>query len=389
MPKTLQDAVIEYLTEHGLSNKALAEKTGVSYPTILAIVKKGGIPRKSEHREALRQELGLDHDQWGLLLANSGKDGLVVPDHGPLTLQQLVTKRLYARGYTEQSFADDIDVPYATISGITRKGAIPRRDTLKQIADALDIDDDTVTAAVTVSRTTRGGESEAGTTSVEIPSFVELFSRLLAESGITMGEFAKQHDLPYLTLSRLTTAGLIPEDDNGMLELLAEELHIDRSVLLASIDRIKQGEASGSIAMRGHHTIPSDANPLQKALIGLMNREGLTIKAMSKQCGLSQLTMAKFIKGESLPSRTATHHKLQKLLNIDQHAYMALISPDAKEHLQRSAKAMANRLEQSDDGQDDPQGEDEDDVEEFVGLITQLTHPQQDALRHFLYSMVK
>jgi transcriptional regulator with XRE-family HTH domain len=386
MAKTLQDAVIEYLSQHNLSNKALAERTGVSYPTILAIVKKGGIPRKRDHREALRKTLKLDEDGWGLLLANSGRDGLEVPDHGPLTLQQLVAKRLYAKGFTEQSLADATDVPYATISGITRKGAIPRRDTLKCITDTLGIDDDTTSAAVTVSRTTRGdsGPSRA----IEIPSFVDLFSRHLAETGKTMGEFAKQHDLPYLTLSRLTTAGVVPEDDR-ILTLLGEVLHIDRSVLLASIKRTASGEDQSSIAMRGHHPIPPNANPLQKSLIGLMNREGLTIKAMSKDCGLSQLTMAKFIKGESVPSRTGTHRKLQRLLHLDQHAYMALISPDAEEHLTRSAAAMATRLEEESQAEEDYDEEVSSEVQEFIGLFQQLTDQQQNALRHFLYSMVK
>jgi transcriptional regulator with XRE-family HTH domain len=389
MSKTLQDAVADYLTGQRLSNKALAEDTGVSYPTILAIVKRGTVPRKASHREALRKAMGISTEEWGLLLANSGRDGLVVPDSGPLNLQQLVAKRLYARGYTEQSFADATDIPYATISGITRKGAIPRRETLKKIAETLGIDDSTVNAAVTVSRTTRGDSGSGIMRAVVIPSFVDMFSRHLAESGVTMGEFAKQHDLGYLTLSRLVTHGLLPEDGGHILQLLCEVLHVDGSVLEAAIRRDREGDDHGSIALRSHHPIPSDANPLQKALIGLMNREGLTIKAMSQQCDLSQLTMAKFIKGESVPSRTGTHKKLQGLLGLDKNAYMALISPQADVHLQQSNAAMMAMLETEREAQRlEAAQESFGDLQEFVDLIRKLSEQQRHALRHFMHSLI-
>src|SRR5215210_9279893 len=93
----LKDLLATHLSKSDVSARAFAERTGISYPTLLALLHKGSVPRKPEHRELLRRELGIDQDAWASILAASQKDGVEIPADGPLTLQQLVLKALLAQ----------------------------------------------------------------------------------------------------------------------------------------------------------------------------------------------------------------------------------------------------------------------------------------------------
>ncbi len=334
MPESLQTTLANFLADNRLSNKALADSTGISYPTILAIVKKGSVPRRVEHREKLREVMKISHEEWGAIMARSGKGRSPAPDGGPQTLKQMVTQKLFANEYTEQSFADYSGIPYATISGITRKGAIPRAETLTQITELLGLDDAKVKAAVNASRTLRDGQKPLPTLD-DVPALAELVARHLAAAGETLGAFSKKLKVGYLTASRLITKGIKNPNEPDLEKRLSEALNVSPNVIASSIERSQklgeQGLGLPSMYMRGNNPIPEDASPLQKSLIGLMNREGLTIKAMAERSDLSQLTMAKFIKGTSAPSRSGTHTKLQKLLNLDQQSYLSLLSAHAHE----------------------------------------------------------
>src|SRR5258708_1815812 len=132
---TLTELIERHLSDRDLSARAFAEQVGMSYPTLLSLCNKGHVPRKPEHREALRRAIGLGQDAWAAVLAASGKDSIDIPTQGQLTLQQLVVKALYAQGFSEQTFAKASGIPYPTILGITRKAAVPRDGTLTRLAE--------------------------------------------------------------------------------------------------------------------------------------------------------------------------------------------------------------------------------------------------------------
>src|SRR3954467_12106063 len=159
----LKELLQQHLARNDTSLRVFSERTGISYPTVLALLSRGHVPRKPEHREALRRELGLDQDAWAGVLAASQRDGVDIPAEGPLTLQQLVLKSLLAQGFTEQTFARLTGVPYPTVMGLTRKGAIPRTDTIHVIADKLGIPREDIDAAVeeSLSRRDPGDDVEA------------------------------------------------------------------------------------------------------------------------------------------------------------------------------------------------------------------------------------
>ncbi|MHC5067829.1 MAG: hypothetical protein ACYTF0_04500, partial [Planctomycetota bacterium] len=59
---TLQDIVKQHLDEYGISVRALATQAGLGYQIVLGVVNRGSVPRKAEHREALRRILDLDEE---------------------------------------------------------------------------------------------------------------------------------------------------------------------------------------------------------------------------------------------------------------------------------------------------------------------------------------
>ena len=115
------------------------------------------------------------------------------------TLQQLVQKKMYARGLTEQQLAEEAGVAYSTVMGITRKGSIPREDSLNRVVDVLGLDPDEVRAAVGASRAIRrGGTGVEEKPETEIVPLSHLVAKTMQSRGQTIGSFAK--DLALATL---------------------------------------------------------------------------------------------------------------------------------------------------------------------------------------------
>ncbi len=333
MTETLQDVLQAYMLENGVSAKMLAERAGISYPTMLNVIKSGNIPRKPQHREALRQIIGIEREEWADILSRSGKHASDrIEKDGPTNLQDLVTKALYAQGYSEKSLATATGLPYATISGITRKGAVPRRKSLDKIIEVLELNAEEVDKAVRSSHASRHQtdlEEDEFAELDAVASIADIINQRLAESGVSLAAFAKQVSVGYLTLSRIMNGKLKP-DDLTEFENLREELGLDEAQFAASVHFTEETHEVTSLTIRGKHPVPPDATPLQKALIAYMNQENLTIKALAEASGLSQLTMARIIKQQAIPSRASTHKKLQDLLELDHHSYLELIGGEQK-----------------------------------------------------------
>ncbi|MBA3710370.1 MAG: hypothetical protein H0W83_16290 [Planctomycetes bacterium] len=389
----LKELLASHLSKGDISARAFAERTGISYPTLLALLHKGSAPRKPEHREALRRELGIDQDAWASILAASQKDGVDIPADGPLTLQQLVLKALLAQGFTEQTFARLTGIPYPTIMGLTRKGATPRADTIAAIADKLGLTAEQVEAALAHSRETKRGSgvsSDGEGTSADVvgddglaedvPHLAQLVADHVSRAGVSMAAFGRQHGIPYLSLNRLINFG-VPPRRKAVLEPLAIALGLSERIFETSLMKSKRSPEPAEARRPG-----ADMTPLQEALHRLVQERGLTTKAFSELADLSVLTATKLLKHGDLPGRTTTHDKLRNLLQLTPEDYQELIS----------RSRGVGRVEEPRNGSEEPAApaahlngsQHGPSAGELVELIERLNARQRDALKQFILTVI-
>ncbi len=344
---TLQDLLKRHLDGRNISVKTLAERIGISYPTVLALVNKGSLPRSQEHREILRKELGVDNSHWATVLAASRKDGVDIPDDGPLTLQQLITKAILSRGETELSLAERTGLPYPTLLGVTRKGSIPRGDTLIRLAEVLELAPGEVDKAVSLSKERRGQDAEhaeadeAQPTDMAGPNLAQLALDVITRSGTSSAAFAKRHGIPYISLVRLIREG-IPPVRSSALTALRTAFGIDDATFEAALDRTKADPQPASKAKSNEIA----SNPLQASLLKLVEERSLTIKAFAELADLSVLTATRLLKKGDLPGRQVTHHKLRHLLALGDAEYELLLG--------RARAAGAHEGDEADEAQPTP-----------------------------------
>ncbi|MCS6969841.1 MAG: helix-turn-helix domain-containing protein [Planctomycetes bacterium] len=357
----LCDVLRQHLQAAGISARALAFKIGASYPSMLAWLRGRGIPRKEEHREALRRELALQPDVFHRVLAASIKESGIedFPDESELDLRQLVLRHLETHHLTERTFADLSGIPYATLQGITRRGALPRASTLEQLAHALGLPLEVVREAA---QRTRGEAEAAGhpvtlTTEVEThaapPSPVSVgsvseapsapmpapaselarrVSERIAASGLTIGTYARTHNLPYIPLARLVSEGIEPSDPAVREAIVA-------AFTAGNAEGGAAGGQGGEHPTRALHRFdrqthplysrepaPGD-HPLQDALLRLCRERGWSQQQFARAAGIAVQTASRLLRGE-LPVRDATHAKLRELLGLDEAAYRALLPPE-------------------------------------------------------------
>ncbi len=362
---TLQHLLKGHLETRNLSVKTLAERLVISYPTVLALVNKGSLPRSQEHRDILRRELGLSNEAWATVLASSMRDGIEIPAEGPLTLQQLVTKAMLSQGYTEQSLAEKTGLPYPTLLGITRKGSIPRGETLPRLASSLNLDLREVEAAVALSRDRRGsaasaaegeaGDDEAQPTDSSGPNLAQLTLDAVTRSGTSTAAFAKQHEIPYLSLVRLIRDG-IPPVRGSALSTIKAALGLDEAGFESALDRSKADPQPASRSKANEIA----SNPLQASLLKVVEERGLSVKAFAALSDLSVLTATRLLKKGDLPGRQATHAKLRGLLGISDAEYQLLLQ-----------RARASGASESDEDEAQPQ---------HLPSITETFNRQQAAI---------
>lgn len=412
----LHEIIKEHLIRHGLSAKAFAERTGIGYPTLIGALNTGRVPRKAEHREKLRQALGLDQDVWAEVLAASG--GVELPSDGPLNLQQMVTKALYAQGHTEQSFARTSGIPYPTILGITRKGAVPRTDTLPRLAAALGLDEREVQDAALASKAQRRAD-QPGTEPMaredddgdDVPTLAQLVADHVAERRVSIANFARATGLPYLSLIRLINTG-VPPRENAVLDALARVLGLDDERFQASLSRSRRNPEP-AVA----RTQEPQGSPFQQALRELMTRKQMTVKAFAQASGLSVLTATRLVKHGALPSRTTTHAKIRSLLGLADEAYGDLLVRSRLPEAAGRPAAADEDEEAGDGGTDEFPHHDTDEIpgeaprealspkgalpepasrataepmpdEEMLEIIGRLSLRQKQALKAFLLSLL-
>jgi predicted transcriptional regulator len=346
----LQDLLAQHLEQRNLAARTFADRSGIPYPTLLGVLNKGTVPRKPEHREALRRELGIDAGAWAGILAASQRDGVEIPTEGPLTLQQLVLKHLLAQGHTEQSFAKATGIPYPTLMGVTRRCALPRADTLARLAETLRVPLEEMRAAADCSRSgRRDGSSEAsddsplaedagstqdGDAGLPTPSLAQLTAEAVALSGGSIAAWARQHGVPYLSLTRLITHGEPPRKQ-AALDPLRAALNLSPERFTACLARSRNHPEPAHVAKHNEQPV----TPLQAALQAAVQERNLTLKAFSEAVDLSPLTASRLLKAGELPGRVTTHEKLRVFLGLGSDDYQGLLNRS------RSASAGIQQLE--------------------------------------------
>jgi transcriptional regulator with XRE-family HTH domain len=315
---TLAELLQSHFRNKGLSAREVAGRLGISYPSLLSWATKGGIPRKAEHRDALRRELVLQPDEFARALAESGRDTVDLPADGPLDLRQLVVKHLHERGLTERTFADLSGISYAILVGITKHGQVPRAGTIDQLAEKLGISAEDVRAAASRGRTAAGEAGVAGPP--DSPGLARLAAERVAASGMSAAAFAHAHGIPYLALSALLSTGRPPERAEA-LESLKTALGLDEAAFAAGIER-----AASAPEPSNPRDAVQAAHPLHEAIVRLVREKGWTTSALSAAAGISQLTAARLLKQGELPARENTHAKIRQLLGLDEAAYADLLA---------------------------------------------------------------
>lgn len=385
-PRSVQDVLAEHLRKTGQTARAFAETAGVSYPSILAALNRGSLPRRGEHREALRQALGVETDVWAAMIAGSGREAIDLGGTAP-TFQQLILKAILMGGETEQSFADRSGIPYPTILGVTRKGAIPRGETIAMIGAALGFDAADIDAALDRSRAVR----KEGTPPVPDPTtqnLAQLVANTARRNGQSLAAFARVHDLPYLAIMRLVGSGSIPEGEDT-LGNLSRALGLDDEVFQDLVSRMRTNpEPAGSDDGSDQTT------PLQAALRQVIEQKGLTMKAFAELSELSVLTATRLVKHGALPSRTTTHAKLRNLLGMPEGEYNELL---ARSKQTPATDVIDEEFQHRETEEITPVGEDGTplavkvltDVDpELSKMIASLDHKKRQALKTFIKTLL-
>lgn len=378
----------------------------MSYPTALAVVNKGTIPRKIEHRENLRRFLELDERTWAEILLQASGIEEIAEESPTGTLQLLVAREMFGQGLSEQALAKASGVPATTITNLIRKGTIPRRKALDKLADTLSIDHDQLERAVESAHLQRRRldpqQMQTGT-AARTQGLAQLVARHICERNLSIAGFARRVGIGYLTLSRFLTCGHPPEDDE-LLGTLRGELDVDEETFTESLERGRKSPEPASVSVRADG-LPADANPLQIELIKYMRKHKLTIKSLSKSTGLSQITVSRLIKQGAMPRRSRTHEALMGLLDLEREDYEDLIGIPTRTTQQKRRRKTRSARHESDagDSQSYPMtsasagfGPDaaltalpENLDDELLVLMSKLDESQQKTLKEFLYALIE
>ena len=325
-PANVPKLFAAHLARSGESARAFATRSGIGYPAVLALLGKGALPRKPAHLDILRKELGIAREDWATLVAGGRRGGVAIPADGPLTLQQLVLKNLLGQGFTEQSFARASGIPYATIMGVTRRGAVPRSDTLAAFATQFGIAPEAIDAAVAHTRVAADpdhGEDMAVTmtSDASVPNLAQLVADTIVRTGSSVAAFARAHDIPYVSLMKLINTGQPPRRKT-VLDPLAGALQVSAEAFAASLAKSKSNPQPAEAPRQSDNAV----NPFHAALLRLVEERHFTTKAFAEAADLSVLTAAKLLKRGELPGRATTHEKLRTLLGLTEIAYRDLLA---------------------------------------------------------------
>lgn len=339
---TIQVLLHEFMKKHDLNAAQVSKQTKIGYPTLLSILKDAKVPRKLEHRDALRKLLQVDTKVWTSALGKSlGLD--IPPDDGSEgqdTLSALIARAMLNANMNEHSLAERCHVPFATIANIIRKNAVPRRPVLEVLAKELNIPTKRLWAVVDCTRLTRIVQCSSRTDSKTNPNVTKLQTTTksihqedqglaqivvhhIAHKGLTIAGFARTLGASYLEVSRFLSSGRVPEDAS-LLKRIQNEIQLDERSFSCALKNSHEQPQAASLEEETQG-IPADANPLQAEILRFMQDHKLTMASIAKKTSLSMVTLNRVIRHGILPSRESTHTALCILLGIDRLVYDNLL----------------------------------------------------------------
>ncbi len=153
------------------------------------------------------------------------------------------------------------------------------------------------------------------------PSLAQIVADHIVRSGVSVAGFAKEFDLPYVTLMKLIAFGQPPKR-KAVLHPLMGALGIDEETFNVALARSKANPLPAEGPRQSDHAL----NPFHSALLQLVEERQLTTKAFAEAADLSVLTAEKLLKRGELPGRQTTHEKLRALMNMSEIAYKDLMA---------------------------------------------------------------
>lgn len=257
----------------------------------------------------------------------------------PSPFQRLLTDRMQAQGLTEHSLAEVTGIAYPTIVALITEGRIRRDESLDRLARYLALDEQLIQAALTL--TIRQGLStplSRGSNSPQLyapsdaqepavpayndntPSLAQLVSDTIVRSGASVAAFARENDIPYVSLMKLMNSGQPPRR-KAVLDPLQKTLGIPMDQFQASVEKSKANPTPAEAPKLADKA----ANAFHARLLTLVEEKKFTTKAFAEAADISVLTAAKLLKRGDLPGRQTTHEKLRNLMGLDKDAYFALL----------------------------------------------------------------
>jgi predicted transcriptional regulator len=153
------------------------------------------------------------------------------------------------------------------------------------------------------------------------PSLAQLVSDTIVRSGSSVAAFARENDIPYVSLMKLMGTGQPPRRKT-VLDPLQKALGIPQDQFQASLERSKTSPTPAEAPK----LVDKAMNSFHARLLQLVEDKGFTTKAFAEAADISVLTAAKLLKRGDLPGRQTTHEKLRNLMGLNKDEYFALLA---------------------------------------------------------------
>lgn len=153
------------------------------------------------------------------------------------------------------------------------------------------------------------------------PSLAQLVSDTIVKSGSSVAAFARENDIPYVSLMKLMNSGQPPRR-KSVLDPLEKALGITHKEFLVSLEKSKASPTPAEAPKITDKAV----NAFHARLLTLIEAKNFTTKAFAEAADISVLTAAKLLKRGDLPGRQSTHEKLRQLMGLGPDEYFELIA---------------------------------------------------------------
>ncbi len=192
----LRELLQRHLTLTGMSVRTLSDRLGMNYPTVIALINKGHVPRKPDHREAVRRELGLERERWAALLV----EATGAPDASDAALFDGDSDNEPAFSDSDLSLTPAESFAVSAATSASNNEPPPRRITERIVAASVAAA--AALVAVPVPKDAPVPDAPA--------SLAQFAANAVAHEGISLAAFSRLHGIPYLSMTKLINTGVAP-----------------------------------------------------------------------------------------------------------------------------------------------------------------------------------